>query len=97
MSVSRSPGYSGAAYSSDNFYTKLLNGETYSFRNYMAIGARTAIGLSSVTPPEGVIYHRSKTGFLDITDSTSNTVMILETREERASVWIDGSCAVGSA
>jgi hypothetical protein len=39
------------------------------------------------------MYPGSTTRFRDITDGTSNTVVIAETREPNAAVWIDGSTA----
>jgi prepilin-type N-terminal cleavage/methylation domain-containing protein len=95
--VYRCPSYTGGSFSTDAYYTNLPNGAAFAVRNYMAIGARTAVGLSGATPPEGILFPRSKTGFRDITDGSSNTVLLAETREDKASVWIDGSCAAGSA
>ena len=39
------------------------------------------------------MYPGSRTGFRDITDGSSNTIVIAETREEKAAVWIDGTSA----
>lgn len=51
------------------------------------------VGLSGAIPADGVMFPGSKTGFRDITDGTSNTIMIAESREEKAAVWIDGTSA----
>src|SRR5204863_9713197 len=39
------------------------------------------------------IYPLSSTKMADITDGTSNTILIVETREAGAAVWIDGGTA----
>ena len=94
--IYRCPSYSGGTYSTDTFYTNLPNGTQFAIRNYMALGAVNAYSVAAGTP-EGVLFPRSKTGFRDITDGSSNTIFLAETREEKASVWIDGSCASGTA
>jgi hypothetical protein len=43
------------------------------------------------------MFPASRTGFRDMTDGSSNTIMIAETREEKASVWIDGTSATVAA
>ena len=43
--------------------------------------------------PQGVLYPASRTKFRDILDGTSNTVVIAETRDDNAMVWIDGTGA----
>lgn len=65
--------------------------------NYVAMGARTVLGLAGAVPAEGVMFPRSKIGFRDVLDGTSNTIALTETREERSSVWIDGTCAAVAA
>jgi hypothetical protein len=47
--------------------------------------------------PDGVFYSRSKTRFQDITDGVSNTIFIVETRDEGAAVWIEGGAAAITA
>jgi len=87
----RCPSYAGESFSTDPLYTAISN--RFAIRNYVAFGARTVLGLSGSAPADGVLYPLSKTGFRDLTDGSSNTIMIAETREEKASVWIDGTSA----
>jgi prepilin-type N-terminal cleavage/methylation domain-containing protein len=89
----RCPSYAGAEYSKDPYYTTTVGYDKFAIRNYVAMGAKSVVGLSGAIPADGVMYPGSRTGFKDITDGTSNTVMIAESREENASVWIDGSTA----
>ncbi len=89
----RCPSYTGREYSNDPYYVTTVGYDKFAVRNYVAIGAKSVVGLSGAIPADGVMYPGSRTGFRDITDGTSNTVMIAETQEENASVWIDGSTA----
>lgn len=89
----RCPSYSGKSFSDDPLYVTTVGYANFAIRNYVALGARTVVGLSGAIPADGVMYPQSRTGFRDITDGTSNTLMIAETREEKASVWIDGTSA----
>jgi hypothetical protein len=96
----RCPSYAGKEYSEEPEYiTPDVSFNRFAIRNYVALGAITVAGLSGApgTQPEGILYPRSKTGFRDIVDGSSNTIMIAETREERMSVWIDGSAATVAA
>ena len=87
--VYRCPSYSGPDYSTDSLYTAVS--PKMALRNYAAMGATTVGNL--YTKPDGTIYPRSKTRYRDITDGASNTILIVETRDEGAPVWIDGSAA----
>ncbi|WP_437193459.1 DUF1559 domain-containing protein [Planctomicrobium sp. SH527] len=90
------PSYTGGMYSQDAVWTAgNLTFDRFAIRNYVALGAVNVMGLSgqAAFPAQGIMYPRSRTGFRDITDGTSNTILIAESKEENASVWIDGSAA----
>jgi prepilin-type N-terminal cleavage/methylation domain-containing protein len=87
------PSYSGPVVSNDPLYVQLS--PEYALRNYVAMGA-TDIG-RLWHDPDGSIYHRSNTRFADILDGASNTVLIVETRDSGAAVWIDGGAAAVAA
>ncbi|QDT93642.1 DUF1559 domain-containing protein [Gimesia algae] len=91
------PSYAGLAFSDDPLYVTTVGFNQFAIRNYVALGARTVIGLSGSIPADGVMYAGSKTRFRDITDGTTNTILLAETREEKAAVWIDGSAAAVAA
>jgi hypothetical protein len=89
----RCPSYSGPDFSTDPLYVTIVGYDKFAIRNYVALGAKTVIGLSGAAPADGVMYPGSKTSFRDVTDGATNTIMIAETREEKAAVWIDGTSA----
>jgi len=89
LAVYRCPSYVGNDYSTDRLYTRL--GPNYAIRNYVAIGA-THIG-NLWEHPDGVIYHLVGTRLNEVLDGLSNTILVAETREQDAAVWIDGSTA----
>lgn len=93
----RCPSYAGRDFSNEPSYLTGVGFDRFAIRNYVAMGARTVVGLSGQIPADGVMFPASRTGFKDVTDGTSNTVMIAETREERAAVWIDGTTAAVAA
>ena len=86
MPIYRCPSFNGPDFSQDPLYTKLS--PNYATRNYVALGATTVGNLW--VAPDGVIYPGSKNRIADIRDGSSNTILIAETREPNASVWIDG-------
>jgi prepilin-type N-terminal cleavage/methylation domain-containing protein len=90
--VYRCPSYTGPSYSTDANYT--VHSPQYAIRNYAAMGA-TDVGHiygqnTGIFAPDGTIYPLSSNGPRDVTDGLSNTVLLVETREEKMSVWIDG-------
>lgn len=93
LSFYRCPSYAGKIFSDDPLYVTTVGFNKFAIRNYVALGAKTVVGLSGAIPADGVMFPGSKTGFRDITDGTSNTIMIAESREEKAAVWIDGTSA----
>ena len=92
------PSYAGEMFSSDPLYVNNV-GASLAIRNYVAMGARSVLGLSGApgTEADGVMFPGSKITIEEITDGSTNTIMIAETREEDSSVWIDGSAASVSA
>ncbi len=84
-------------YSTDPEYVTQVGYSQFAIRNYVALGAISVVGLSGATPAEGIMYPGSRTRFGDITDGSSNTILVAETREANAAVWIDGSSAAVAA
>jgi prepilin-type N-terminal cleavage/methylation domain-containing protein len=93
LAVYLCPSYSGALTSVDPLYTDLS--PDYALRNYVAMGA-TDIGRLWQNP-DGALYHRSNTRVADLLDGSSQTILIAETREAGAAVWIDGGAAAVAA
>jgi prepilin-type N-terminal cleavage/methylation domain-containing protein len=91
----RCPSYTGNVYSKDPLYTASY--DKFAIRNYVGIGATTVLGLSGMMPADGVMYPQSETTFQQISDGTSKTLLLAETKEENAAVWIDGSSAAVTA
>ena len=89
----RCPSYTGGDYSRDSLYTKTYS--FYAIRNYVALGGGNVGALWQT--PDGAICPRCKVRITDLTDGSSNTLLIAETREENASVWIDGGVAAIAA
>lgn len=95
------PSFTGGDYSTDPLYTQIGTYGTpitptpqFAIRNYVAISATTFVNAGSA--PDGAIYADSNTGFRDIPDGSSNTFLIVESREQNSSVWIDGTSTTAS-
>ncbi len=93
LAAFRCPSYTGAPVSRDSLYTRFS--ANYANRNYVALGG-TDIG-RLWQDPDGVICPRGPVRMRDITDGSSNTYVLAETREQNASVWIDGGVAAIAA
>jgi prepilin-type N-terminal cleavage/methylation domain-containing protein len=89
LSVLRCPSYSGSDFSQSPLYTRISPG--FAIRNYAAMGG-TSVG-KLWQQPDGIIYPRSSTRPGDVIDGLSSTILLVETREPNASVWIDGGTA----
>lgn len=93
--IYRCPSYSGPAFSLDRNYTRFA--PNYAIQNYVAMGASDVGHIygqnTGLFEPDGVIYPLSSTRSAEITDGLSNTMLIVETREKKMSVWIDGGTA----
>ena len=74
-----------------------LGNDLGAIRNYVALGSKSVLGLSGFALPDGVMYPQSNTAFQHITDGVSKTLLLAETREQDAAVWIDGSSAAVTA
>ncbi|MBN2296825.1 MAG: DUF1559 domain-containing protein [Pirellulales bacterium] len=93
----RCPSYTGTDLAEAPEYAQKPSG----ISNYVALGATHLASLYSTETrpiggaehPNGVIYPGSKTTIKDITDGTSNTLLLCETREQDYAAWIDGTTA----
>lgn len=89
------PTYTGAVFSRDPNYTRFSN--RYATKNYVAMGSSDVGHIygqnSGLHDPDGVMFPLSSTSASDVKDGLSNTVVIVETREARMMVWIDGGTA----
>ena len=93
----RCASYTGNVYSKSSRYVTDVGYDKFAIRNYVAIGSSNVLGLSTFQPPDGVMYPQSSTTLKHITDGSSKTLLIAETREQDAAVWIDGSSAAVTA
>jgi Protein of unknown function (DUF1559) len=70
------PSYPFKKYSDDPLYVTKVGFSQFAIRNYVALGAKTVVGLSGSVPAEGMMYPGSKTRLAECTDGTSNTVSV---------------------
>ncbi len=91
----RCPSYTGPDHSQDANYTRFSN--RYAIQNYVAMAGSDVGHIygqnSGLFKPDGTMHTLSSNGPRDVTDGLSNTVVIVETREEKMMVWIDGGTA----
>ncbi len=52
----RCPSYSGASFSTDPLYVTTVGSTQFAVRNYVAMGAKTVVGLSGAINPEGTMF-----------------------------------------
>jgi len=95
LPVFRCPAYTGPAFSTDSNYTRFS--DRYAIQNYAAMGSSDVGHIygqnTGLFDPDGTIYPLSNHDTADVTDGLSNTIVIVETREENMMVWIDGGTA----
>ena len=93
--IYRCPTYSGPDHSTDRIYTRFA--PDYAIGNYVAMGASDVGHIygqnSGLFDPDGTMFPLARTKTADLRDGLSNTVMIVETRESKTTVWIDGGTA----
>ncbi|HVU86407.1 MAG TPA: DUF1559 domain-containing protein [Pirellulales bacterium] len=87
--IYRCPSFTGNEFSQAEVYANLS--PNFATRNYAALGATTIGNLWQ--QPDGVIYPRASTRYVDVTDGLSNTLVVVETCEPDIAVWIDGGTA----
>jgi hypothetical protein len=92
--------FGGLDYSLEPKYIEIA--PRFAIRNYVTLGATSVGRLWGPGPdgrrrPDGTIYCLSDTRLKDITDGLSSTVVVCETREQNAAVWIDGTGAAAVA
>lgn len=87
--IYRCPSFTGNLYSKEPRYMQLS--VEFALRNYVALGGTTIENLWK--EPDGVIFWQARLSPRDLTDGTSHTLLIAETREQNAAVWIDGSAS----
>lgn len=89
LSVYRCPSFSGSDFSLEPRYVQLSS--RFAIRNYAALGATTVGSLWQ--RPDGTIYPGARMRLDDVSDGTSMTLFLAETRDQNAAVWIDGGTA----
>ena len=87
--IYRCPSYTGSVFTAEPRYAQF--NRPFALRNYVALGGTTIENLWK--EPDGVIFWQAHIGPADLIDGTSHTLLIAETREPNAAVWIDGSAS----
>lgn len=88
VSTYRCPSYAGPDYSES--FSRHTDHQ-YAIGNYAAFSAVTAGHMwRNFLEPTGVIFPLSNVRPKDITDGLTHTILIVESREERRRVWMDG-------
>ena len=99
--IYRCPAYTGPDFSQDiNCAGGSRNSSDYNYAigNYVAMGASDVGRIWGVSlQPYGALFPLSQTSPADVRDGLSNTILIVESREERMRVWIDGRTAAFTA
>jgi prepilin-type N-terminal cleavage/methylation domain-containing protein len=91
LPVFRCPSFNGPVRSGQRNYTRFGD---FALSNYVAMGS-TSVGViyggnSGLFAPDGCLYPLSSTAMRSITDGLSNTILLVETREEEYAAWTDG-------
>lgn len=100
VTLYRCPSFDGFDFSREAKYTAIS--PNFAIANYLAMGATTVGSLWGPDPsgkrrPDGTMYCLSETRPQDVTDGLSHTIFVVETREQDAAVWIDGTAAAAVA
>ncbi|MGD9647517.1 MAG: DUF1559 domain-containing protein [Pirellulales bacterium] len=99
INVFRCPSFRGNPFSTATEFSAGGIFTNVALTQYVGMGASTINRLLDPgVPCDGVLFppkYRIRGGcsFRDITDGTSNTVLVVETRETKYAVWLDGSTA----
>lgn len=84
----RCPTYNGTSFSDASLYVSIS--PKFALRNYVTVSATNAASLGG-SSPNGAIYPGSATKIEKITDGSSNTILVAETRETGSAVWLEGT------
>lgn len=90
--VYRCASYTGARVSANGNYTRFS--PKLAISNYVSMGSTNSGviygGNTGLFVPDGVMFPLSSTKGGDVTDGLSNTMLVVETREQQHAVWADG-------
>ncbi|MEX0978004.1 MAG: DUF1559 domain-containing protein [Pirellulales bacterium] len=96
VTLYRCPSFDGFDFSREKKYAAIS--PNFAIANYVALGATTVGSLWEPGPdgtrrPDGTMYCLSQTRLKDVADGLSRTIFVVETREQNAAAWIDGTAA----